>query len=246
MDMIGIFSSRRRTCSLETAVLLCTLRLDCDSSLLGELLRTLSYDERLRASRFRHSLAQRRYIASRGALRHLLAWYLDRDPHRLEFEYSRTGKPALRPLRHGEKLPAFNVSHSGGLAVFAIANGCRLGVDVEAARSGLDCQRLAEHCFSTREFEEFVGLSGLERHQGFLNCWTRKEAYIKADGRGMQLPLKSFDVSLTPGAPAGFCGGATDNWHLWPFMPLEGYTAALAYDGPLRVIEEVPLDFASA
>jgi 4'-phosphopantetheinyl transferase len=156
----------------------------------------LSDDECERAARFRFDRDRRRFVAGRSALRSLVGSYLDVAPDEVAFEYGPQGKPFVP----GATL-SFNVSHSGGQAVYAFGSGLEVGVDVELldhARYGDD---VAERFFSPQEVDTLRGLAPAMRPAAFLRCWTRKEAFIKARGEGLSLPLDEFDVAFAPGAP---------------------------------------------
>jgi len=96
----------------------------------------------------------------------------------------------------------FNLSHAGDFTLIAIAQECRVGVDVERIRSGISSHVIAQQYFSASEFAELQSFPLKQRETAFFTCWTRKEAYIKALGEGLSIPLDSFDVSLEPGKPA--------------------------------------------
>ena len=147
----------------------------------------LSDDECERAARFRFDRDRRRFVAGRSALRSLVGSYLDVAPDEVAFEYGPQGKPFVP----GATL-SFNVSHSGGQAVYAFGSGLEVGVDVELldhARYGDD---VAERFFSPQEVATLRGLAPAMRPDAFLRCWTRKEAFIKARGEGLSLPLDEF------------------------------------------------------
>jgi 4'-phosphopantetheinyl transferase len=155
----------------------------------------LSEDELERAARFRFERDRRRFVAARSTLRSLLASYLDSSPGDIAFAYGRYGKPAVP----GSEL-SFNVSHSGSCALFAFGPEFELGVDVELLDSARpDDDLVAESFFSPREVETLRSHSPSARPRAFLRCWTRKEAFIKARGDGLSLPLQDFDVSFATG-----------------------------------------------
>ena len=93
------------------------------------------------------------------------------------------------------------MSHSGEIAVFAFAIGRKVGVDVEYIRYDVDVEEIPPRFFSRMEQQTLGDLRGQPKFEGFFNCWTRKEAYVKAVGSGLSLPLRDFDVSLVPGEP---------------------------------------------
>jgi 4'-phosphopantetheinyl transferase len=173
------------------------VRTNLPIKVLDRLNATLSQDEKERATRFHFAADRDRFIASHGCLRGILARYLHFEPHQFSFSTNSHGKPGL----NGHKVE-FNLSHSGDFALIAIAQECRVGVDVERIRSGISAHVIAQQYFSTSEFEELQSLPLEQRETAFFTCWTRKEAYIKAQGQGLTLPLESFDVSLLPNEPA--------------------------------------------
>jgi 4'-phosphopantetheinyl transferase len=157
--------------------------------------------------------------------RELLSPYLDRPPERIRFACSAEGKPGLK----GADLH-FNLAHSHGLVVFAIARGREVGCDIEWR----DCRFVAglvpEKFFSPLEMRMLHAVAADKRTEAFFNCWTRKEAYIKARGIGASLALRSFDVSLAPDEPAALLNGC-DGWSVQSFEPAPRYQAAIAAEG---------------
>jgi 4'-phosphopantetheinyl transferase len=211
--------------------------LDRDAEAVVRMESTLSPDEIARADRFRFEKDKNHYIVGRGLLRELLGNYLSEDPKRLEFAYGEYGKPLLAG-DHASSGLAFNLSHSGGLAAYAFAINRNLGIDVEKIKPDFLSEDIARRYFSAREVDDLFSLSPTQRPEGFFRCWTRKEAYLKARGAGLQIPLDSFSVSLLPGQPPDFLGGVDPCWKLTAFVAAEGYPAAIAYDGapgPLHV-----------
>lgn len=204
--------------------------LEIEPHVRAELARTLSPDEALRARRFHFSRDRDAFITARGILRRLLAMYLNRPATQIGLRYGQFGKPELS-LQRSDQPIRFNLSHSHGLAVFAFSQGRELGIDLELSRSDVVTEEIVVHYFSAREIDEWRALPSESRAQGFFNCWTRKEAYIKALGEGLQVPLDSFDVTLTPGTPAMFRRGVEGQWHLCAFAAKKDYPAALAYSG---------------
>lgn len=161
---------------------------------------TMSHDELLRSNRFHFEMDRCRFIAARGLLRELLGGYLQSSAREVAFDYRPQGKPVLRHT-WGESIH-FNVSHSQGHALFAFSRGRELGIDLERIRSDIDCEQLSERCFSPVERQLLNAVSSHLRRRAFFACWTRKEAYVKATGLGLTLPLEEFDVSVDPGMPA--------------------------------------------
>jgi len=197
--------------------------------------QTLAPDEQERARRFRFDKHRRHFIIARGLLRAILSRYLEIEPREVELCYSPYGKPALAP-EHGDEPLRFNLSHSGELALYAFNCSRDIGIDVEHVRSEFAEMEIAERFFSRREFAAFVSLPEALRTIGFFNCWTRKEAYIKARGEGLSFPLDKFDVSLAPDEPAALLhtDGNTREAERWSLSDLQagtGYSAALAVEG---------------
>ena len=204
--------------------------LDSERSLTRRLEAALTDDELARASRFVFPRDRDRFMTGRGILRDILARYLGRPAAAIRFMYEPAGKPRLH-LRDGDPLIRFNLSHSHGLAVFAVSHDREVGVDVEANRANVAGDDIAERFFSVRELAELRSLPPDRRDEGFLLCWSRKEAYIKARGAGLGIPLDSFDVSLTPGMPAELSSADDGRWTLGSFRPADGYAGAVVAEG---------------
>lgn len=201
---------------------------------LNRLHQFLSADECQRAERFVLPKDRNAFIAARGILRLILSHYLKRSPEELGFCYGSYGKPALDPQMNPERF-CFNLSHSHHLALYAVVKEQEVGVDLEQVKPKLDYRAIAQRFFSPQESAALLALPAGDRLQAFFNCWTRKEAYVKAQGRGLALPLNQFTVSLAAGATAllsinGDCQAAAD-WTLQTLHPGPGYVAALAIAG---------------
>jgi len=196
---------------------------------------TLAPDERLRAERFRFPRDRARYIIGRGLLRAIIARALDREPAAITFRYNAFGKPSL-PDEPGRDRLHFNVSHADGVALYALARGREIGVDIERVRTDMAGGRIAERFFSPREVAALRALDPGLQHEAFAVCWTRKEAYKKARGEGIAVGLDRFDVSLAPGEPATVLasreeGEEAHRWSLHHLAPQPGYVGAVAVEG---------------
>ncbi|MFN2491845.1 MAG: 4'-phosphopantetheinyl transferase superfamily protein [Pyrinomonadaceae bacterium] len=205
-----------------------------DVRLSKNLAPVLSEDELTRAHRFDFAKDRHHYIAARGILRKLLAAYLGSDAAELKFSYADKGKPFLNAV--SRRTVNFNLAHSHGRAVYAFSSGRELGVDIEFLREDLAEEKIAERFFSPSEVTVLREVPKELRNQAFFNCWTRKEAYIKARGEGLSMPLDEFDVSLTPGEPAALLKNHKDERELlrWSMQSLPiapGYVAALVVEG---------------
>jgi len=199
----------------------------------------LAPEERARADRYLFPEDRRKFIVARGVLRSLLGEYLRVPPHAVNFHYRVHGKPCVAPPCANPVL--FNLSHSGELALLAFARDREIGVDVERLRPRENLLPLAERFFAATECAMLQGLTGESQLQGFFHCWTRKEAYIKAKGCGLSLPLHRFAVTLRPNEPARllFADDEIDSgasWGLWNLDPAPGYVGALALEGPLQTL----------
>lgn len=191
----------------------------------------LSEAERTRARRFLFDRDRRRFIVARARLRQLLSARLETAPEAIELECGPRGKPRLASGCAARDL-RFNLSRCGDLAVFAFTSGLEVGIDVEAVRLLPDAGHVAARCFSAHELAAYLALEPAEKPLGFFNCWTRKEAFVKAIGDGLHYPLDRFDVSLAPGAPAQLLRvdgipGERCGWRLAAFCPLPGHVAAV-------------------
>lgn len=195
----------------------------------------LAPDERIRANKFHFLKDRNHFIVARGVLRAILGRYLSRDPRMLQFCYSQYGKPALTTEACSGPL-YFNVSHSHGMALYAFSGNLNNGVDIEYIRTDIECEQIAGRFFSPHEVRMLLAVPKKVQQEAFFNCWTRKEAYIKARGLGLSLDLNQFDVSLIPGEPAAILnireeGQDVSRWSLHALSPAPGYKAALAVEG---------------
>lgn len=194
----------------------------------------LSEDEILRSHRFHFAQDRNHFTVARGLLRKLLSTYLGIDPNQLRLLYGEKGKPFLAES-HTSPI-SFNLAHSGGLAIYAFSQSRELGVDLEFIREDLAGEEIAERFFSRREIGALQTLPVELRKHAFFNCWTRKEAYIKARGEGLSMPLDQFDVSLAPGEPAALLKNHADEaevarWEMRSIPVAPGYVAALVVEG---------------
>lgn len=200
---------------------------------LAKLRQILSPDERERADRFHFEADRRRCVIRRGYLRLLLSGILDLPANGLQFEYDEFGKPRLISMQGRLQ---FSLSYSGELILIAIAMGRAVGIDVERIRTDLDLDGIAARFFSANECKILASLAGPGRYEAFFTCWTRKEAYLKAMGVGLSLPLDQFDVSFLPDEEPRLLATRPDptealRWTLRTLEPGQHYMAALAVAG---------------
>jgi 4'-phosphopantetheinyl transferase len=209
------------------------IALDQPSGIVADLRGVLSAGEIERADRFRVNRGAERYIVGRGAIRRLLERYTGLPAKELAFDLNEFGKPELP----GSEI-MFNLSHSHGIALVAVTRGRAIGVDIERIREEVTIDRIAERFFSPAEVRALSALPAHQQAQAFFNCWTRKEAWIKARGQGLSIALNSFEVSLAPGDPARLLATRPDpeearRWSLAALDCEPGYAAALAVAGEL-------------
>lgn len=195
----------------------------------------LSADEHARAARFHFEKDRRQFLITRGVLRSILARYTGVAPHALRFSYGPRGKPAI-DAGHGAGDLHFNVSHAGDRALYGVVRGRAVGVDIERLRDDVAFCDIADRFFSPKENSTFRRLPPEERAQAFFKCWTRKEAYIKALGGGLSVPLDHFDVTLRLGDPVLIrpiprSDAKDECWSLWEVMSGPEYVAAVAVEG---------------
>jgi 4'-phosphopantetheinyl transferase len=193
-----------------------------------ELAQWLSPDEWQRANRFQHKLDRQRFVAGRGTLREILGALLKEQPAGFVFSYNAFGKPRIAAPVAAQPLH-FNLAHSDSIAVYATAKH-ELGVDVERIRALDDAAQIASRFFSPRERRCLLALPAELRLEVFFNCWTRKEAYLKAVGLGLDDCLDQIEVSLAPGEGPALLGvpNATQQWFLHSLIPAAEFVGALA------------------
>lgn len=222
--------------SLETGTVhVWRISLDQPDDRLDRFRRTLDPDELNRASRFHFEKHRQHFIVARGFLRSVVARYLETQPEALRFSYGAYGKPELA----SEHVLRFNLSHSHEVALLAVALDAEVGVDVEHVRADFASEEIARRFFSRAEVEVFNALPKEEQVAAFFRCWTRKEAYIKAIGKGLSQALDAFDVTLAPGAAPALLRAEDDDASRWLLTDLnagDGYAAALAIAGPITTL----------
>jgi len=205
-----------------------TVRLVATTGQVGEFYRSLSPDEQQRAGAFRFERDKKFFVIGRGLLRALLGRYVRCAPEGIRFRYGIKGKPALAC---GKLKTHFSVAYSAGRALYAISEDRELGVDLELVRPLSDMESIAQQFFTPTECRDLTSVPRDQRTEAFFSCWTRKEAYAKATGYGLSVPLNRFEVSVNLREPAAFrkIGGDTvSEWDLFHLEPATGYVGALA------------------
>jgi 4'-phosphopantetheinyl transferase len=209
------------------------LRLDVGAAAVRDAASLLSRDERQRARSFARPCDCRRFTVTRAALRRQLGERLGVAPQTIEFAYGPHGKPCLAGSQAGADVH-FNVSHSDDFAALAFASGGEIGVDIEALRAVPDAETIAGSLASPVERRAWKTLPARQRVRGFFNWWTRKEAFVKARGGGLSIPLDAFDVAFAPGASARLlrvagAPGEGAGWSLRAFAPGPHLVGAVAF-----------------
>ena len=198
---------------------------------------TLTGLELARARKFKSAAKYREYVITRGLLRNTLHKVAGLDLAGADFSYGEHGKPGLDGIGAAGTL-AFNVSHSHGLALVALATDGRLGVDLERIRPEVEWRELAQRYFSEAEYRALQAqVDTKDARRRFFTCWTRKEAFVKALGAGVSYGLKEFDVSVAPDEGRISLTLRVDNedanaWLLKNIPVPPGHTAAAAIDRP--------------
>jgi 4'-phosphopantetheinyl transferase len=205
-------------------------RLDCEEGVIQRLESTLAPEETTRANRLRFRPDRDRFVATRGILRELLGRYLRRSPADISFDYGPKGKPSLHGAGGLEPIQ-FSVSHSSSMALLAFATGRHLGIDVEFIRPGIAALEIAERYFSPQEVIELRAVPVSRQAEAFFLGWTRKEAYVKAKGEGLHIPLESFSVSLTPEQPERLECPDGERWSVHNLCPAPLYVGAVIAEG---------------
>jgi 4'-phosphopantetheinyl transferase len=206
------------------------LPLDPVGSMVSEFRARLSAEENDRAEKFKFHKDRKRYILTHGLLRVILGLYADVAPGELKFTENPYGKPELV---HPSGLNlTFNLSHSHERALIGIACGRQIGVDIEYVKNDFEWKEIVERFFSPREIQMINALPKDIQHRAFFTCWTRKEAYVKATGMGLSLPLKEFDVSPVPWAAALLLSQKeASEWSMKEVPVAEPYVATVAVAG---------------
>lgn len=200
---------------------------------------TLEADETDRANRFHFDKHRRAFVVGRGFLRDVLSRYLHAKPESLRFSYGAYGKPSLAGEYKNTRL-RFNMSHSHNLALLAITEDNQIGVDVEYMRVDFATTDIAQRFFSRAEVATFNTLAEEERVAAFFRCWTRKEAFIKATGKGLSQSLDGFDVTVAPGVAAELLRVDQEDAARWFLTDIDAgreYAAALAVEGRVSRIQ---------
>jgi 4'-phosphopantetheinyl transferase len=191
----------------------------------------LSDEERLRAARFVDERHRRAYVFHHTALRAILAGYTELAPERIRLSRRDGEKPVIEGAPGGW---TFNLSHCGAVGLCAVAAGREVGVDIERVRPMPNAMNVARRFFAPAEVAVMERLEGEARDQAFLACWTRKEAFVKATGRGLRRDLRSFTVPVDARGEGPW--EIEPGWTVAGLPRVEGYVCALAVEGRLPAV----------
>ena len=195
----------------------------------------LSDEEWSRAARFRSHRPRNEFIVARGQLRIILAKYLNMPPAQVGFEYSHFGKPSIHGPSRGKI--KFNVAHSDGVALYAIARDREIGIDLERIKPFSFDERTVAECLTAEEIRILMSLPSDEGKKFFFECWTRKESYLKACGVGLMSPpnqIETCRISERSAAIWEIEACQAEKQAAWAFQdipPIPGYASAVVVEG---------------
>ena len=200
-------------------------------------MNVLSTAEKERANRFHFKKDREQFIVAKGISRLLLSNYIPSSAKEITFEFNAYGKPCLT----GSHPLQFNISHAGGLGLFAFVLTSPIGVDIEKIKQDIEIQKIAKRFFSIAETNKILNLPKPQQVDAFFNCWTRKEAFIKAHGEGLSLPLSEFEVSILDTERVkilaiNWASTEVNHWNLLKISPKKTWKAAVAVKGNVKKI----------
>ena len=212
--------------------------------------RLLSGDEVERADRFYFERDRARFIVAHAVVREILSRYTGVAAMDLRFSYGPKGKPELSGGLEQSGIK-FNLSHSSARALLAVTPGLIVGVDIEWIKADFATDEIAERFFSATEVQALRSLAADQRVEAFFSCWTRKEAYIKAIGEGLSIPLDSFAVAFSHGITPALLyvkvdPGEVERWSMYNIEAGDGYKAAVVVQGKHHRLKQMEWTGASA
>ncbi len=209
------------------------IQLPIQDGLSNILLQHLSDDEKSRMDKYHFAVDKSRFLAARAALRQLISYYLDTSPEKIPFNYTEFGKPFIDIIDAPLK---FNLSHANNCILIAITKNADIGIDVEEMKPEIDLLGVARLILNDNEYNKLQALREEERVFAFYRAWTRKEAFIKAIGKGFSFPLKQVEVTLLPEETNQIVaiegshnkGNKDTQWRLIEIIPGPNYLSSLA------------------
>jgi 4'-phosphopantetheinyl transferase len=202
--------------------------LDLAAEVRERLQGSLNSEEKSRAERFLVAEAREQFVAARGILRELLGAYVGVDPQSVALSYRPKGKPWLSPDYNSTV--CFNVSHSHGMGLFVFARNREVGVDIEYVKENFRGMEIASHFFSEREIAALAQLPRERMGEAFFGYWTRKEAYVKAHGQGLSIPLDSFTVEFSRSEQV-LSDETGARWSCYALEVAPGFAASVVAEG---------------
>ncbi len=200
----------------------------------------LSIAEIEKANKFHFLNDKKSYVISHANLRAILSKYLNKDAKKIGFSYNKFGKPFLQDPK--DKSICFNLSHSGNFCLIGVTRSDKIGVDIEKINKEFSSLEIAKNYFSKKEYSEILNLPIHERTKAFYYCWTRKEAYIKAEGKGLSIELDSFDVTISEKKVKILRindSSNVNNWQLYNLPINDEYCASVALYGIRKKITKI-------
>lgn len=207
-------------------------------------LPVLSEKEIARAEQYLVPSDKRRYVISRAILKRLLSRFLQIPDKEIELNCGKNGKPFLSE----NTALQFNSSHSGEAFVIGFARNKEIGIDVENLNRSLNISALQTYLFSAAELECFHNIPHSCRQETFINCWTTKEAILKATGDGLTLAMNTLDLDVSlmkkghfpSEIGIGFLGNNTD-WFLESYTLMDNYRGTVAVKGHITGVQYIPI-----
>lgn len=219
---IGI-SKKKLSELTQCAALVFTVYLPAMKSRMEYFWKLLSTHEIIKVGNFSSPILKERHVISHGILRVLLSFYCQISPKAILFEYNCYGKPYLL----NKPRVQFNLSHSQDFAAYVIALEHEVGIDIEWQNSSINIDGLAEQVLSPFEMKQFSYLSLAEKTHTFYDIWTKKEAIIKAMGKGLSYPLKAIETISSLPLP-GYHIEKNDKFYCVSFSSFKNVTGAIA------------------
>jgi 4'-phosphopantetheinyl transferase len=219
-----------------------------DERLLGLRRELLNGAEREQESRFCFAADRRQYVCTRALVRRVLSRYTAVDPADWVFTRNAYGRPEIAHPRALAGDLSFNISHTRGLIVLAVARHGALGVDVENIATRAAALDIAERFFAPEEVAALTAVPPHQQHNRFFEYWTLKEAYVKARGMGFSLPLDQFSFHYPDNRAVAISirPELTDDparWQFWQIQPTPQYLVAVCAERsavqPARLIVRV-------
>ncbi len=191
----------------------------------------LSNEEKLKVMKYIFEKDRAIQMISRSVLKNILSRYLSDKTEDVIFSYNQFGKPFISENKNPDSI-RFNLSHSGNMILYAVSRKRNVGIDVQEINKTVSVTDIIEHYFSDHEIAQFKSLPEELMLKAFYSCWTRKEAYIKARGKGLSFPLNSFSVPVFPGLCSKLLhDDEGTGWSLTDIISSPEYTAAIAAEG---------------